>query len=80
MKLYSKIVLAMAACLFLSAFAAFADTASQPPAVGGKLPEIILPAPRDIALRQYLGIGGKETFTIPEIEAEVVLIEIFSMY
>ena len=80
MKLYSKIVLGLAAYLFLSALAGFADTASQPPAAGGKLPEIILPAPQDIELRQYLGIGGKETFTIPEIEAEVVLIEIFSMY
>jgi hypothetical protein len=80
MKLYSKIGLGMLACLFLSAFAGFADTAFQPPAAGGTLPEIILPAPQDIALRQYLGIGGKETFTIPEIQAKVVLIEIFSMY
>lgn len=80
MKLYSKIMLGMAVCLFLSVFDAFADTASQPPAAGGKLPEIILAAPRDIELRQYLGIGAKESFTIPEIEAEVVLIEIFSMY
>jgi hypothetical protein len=31
-------------------------------------------------LRQYLGLVGKQTFAIPEIKAEVVLIEIFSMY
>jgi hypothetical protein len=80
MKLYSKIVSGMAAYLFLFVFAGLADTASQPPAAGGKLPEISLPAPQDIELRQYLGIGGKGTFSIPEIKAEVVLIEIFSMY
>ena len=78
MKLNARLVFGMAACLFL--FAGFAVAASQPPAVGGKLPEIILNVPADIELRQYLGVGGKETFTIPEIKAEVVLIEIFSMY
>jgi peroxiredoxin len=78
MKLYSKIVFSAAAYLFL--FTGAAAPASQPPAVGGKLPEINLTVPPDIELRQYLGVGGKETFTIPEIKAEVVIIEIFSMY
>ncbi|MEJ2168630.1 MAG: hypothetical protein P8X90_24215 [Desulfobacterales bacterium] len=78
MKLYSKIVYSAAAYLFL--FAGFAAPASQPPAVGGRLPEINLTVPLDIELRQYLGVAGKETFTIPEIKAEAVIIEIFSMY
>jgi hypothetical protein len=78
MKFYAKLVFGAAAYLFLSA--GIAGTASQPPAEGGKLPEIILTVPLDTELRQYLGVGGKETFTIPEIKAEVVLIEIFSMY
>lgn len=78
MKLFSKFVWGLAVCLYLSV--GFAGTSSQPPAVGGKLPEINLTAPPEIELRQYLGINGKETFTIPEIKAEVVLIEIFSMY
>ena len=30
--------------------------------------------------QQYLGITEKKSFAIPEIKAEVVLIEIFSMY
>ncbi|UCD82821.1 MAG: hypothetical protein JSW26_15720 [Desulfobacterales bacterium] len=78
MKFYSKFVFGVAAYLIFSA--GFAGAASQPPAVGGKLPEFVLAVPQDTELRQYLGIGGKETFTIPEIKAEVVLIEIFSMY
>ena len=52
----------------------------KPPAEGGILPEIILPVPEPLELQQYLGVAGKETFAIPEINAEVVIIEIFSMY
>jgi hypothetical protein len=62
------------------AFVADADNQIKPPAEGGTLPQIVLRVPGDSDLQQYLGIAGKETFTIPEINAEVVIIEIFSMY
>jgi hypothetical protein len=52
----------------------------KPLAEGGVLPEIILHVPEHLELQQYLGVAGKETFAIPEIKAEVVIIEIFSMY
>ena len=78
MKSYTKILLTAALAILLSAGPVAA--ASQPPAVGGKLPEITLAAPQDVELQLYLGINGKQTFTIPDIKAEVVLIEIFSMY
>jgi hypothetical protein len=52
----------------------------NPPAEGGVLPAIDLAVPQDAEYQKYLGIGGGETFTIPEIKADVVLIEIFSMY
>ena len=58
----------------------FAWAASQPPAVGGKLPEFTLPVPKSDAHQEYLGLAGKESFKISEISAEVVNIEIFSMY
>ena len=78
MKSYSKILLAAALIFLLSVGPAGA--ASQPPAVGGKLPEITLAVPENTELQLYLGVSGKQTFAIPEIKAEVVLIEIFSMY
>ena len=59
--------------------ASFSKADSQPPAVGGVLPEFDLSVPRSDEHRKYLGVGG-ETFTIPEIKAEVVIVEIFSMY
>jgi hypothetical protein len=55
-----------------------ADT--MPPAEGGVLPDIVLAVPPDSEFQEYLGLAGKKTFTIPEIKAEVVIIEIFSMY
>jgi thiol-disulfide isomerase/thioredoxin len=52
-----------------------------PPKEGGMLPEITLSVPEMPTHQNYLGITkNKKTFRIPEIKAEVVLIEIFSMY
>jgi hypothetical protein len=60
--------------------AGFSKADSQPPQVGGLLPEFTLSAPRSGEHQQYLGIEGKDSFTIPEIKADIVIIEIFSMY
>ena len=58
----------------------FTGAEVNPPAEGGVLPAIVLREPDTPELQQYLGVSGKKNFIIPEIEAEVVLIEIFSMY
>ena len=71
-------LLALIFCSF--AIVGVAGAEIKPPAQGGTLPEIVFRVPGDSDLQQYLGIAGKETFTIPEIKAEVVIIEIFSMY
>jgi peroxiredoxin len=54
--------------------------ATPPPAAGGNLPDFSLAVPETGAHRAYLGIEDGETFRIPEIDAEIVIIEIFSMY
>jgi hypothetical protein len=64
--------------LLVSAGFSWAD--SQPPAVGGVLPEFTLPVPKSDEHQKYLGLAGKESFKISEIGADVVIIEIFSMY
>ena len=78
MKLYSKILLAATISFFMGGGSVGA--ASQPPAVGGQLPEITLAVPQNLELQSYLGVSGKQSFAIPEIKGEVILIEIFSMY
>ncbi|MFZ0613643.1 MAG: hypothetical protein WAM73_15495 [Desulfobacterales bacterium] len=57
-----------------------AFAANQPPPEGGVLPPFELPVPASPDQREYLGLDRKSVFTIPEIKAEVVIIEIFSMY
>ena len=64
--------------LLVSAGFAWADT--KPPAVGGQLPEFTLPLPKSDEHQKYLGLAGKESFKISDISADVVIIEIFSMY
>jgi thiol-disulfide isomerase/thioredoxin len=54
--------------------------ANLPPARGGVLPGISLPVPNDPDEKSYLGVSGSGFFRIPQIKAEVVIIEIFSMY
>jgi hypothetical protein len=78
MRFILKLIFALILCLL--AVVVFAVAEIKPPAEGGILPEIVLSAPEKSELQQYLGVTGKKTFTIPEIKAEVVLIEIFSMY
>jgi thiol-disulfide isomerase/thioredoxin len=51
---------------------------AQPP-VGGVLPDFKLSMP-GFADKRYLGISGFGSFGIPEINAKLVIIEIFSMY
>ena len=72
-----KILAVFGAIFLLTAGVSMAD--SKPPAVGGVLPEFDLSVPRSDEHQKYLGVAGK-TFTIPQIKAEVVIIEIFSMY
>jgi len=47
---------------------------------GGQLPSIVLPIPKSTDEKAYLGLSGSGTFKIPQIKADVVIIEIFSMY
>ena len=58
----------------------FSSAGAQPPPVGGVLPDFSLAVPKDDDHQSYLGVVGKQTFSIPEIKANVVIIQIFSMY
>lgn len=71
-------VIAAIVCWLFSASPSMAELA--PPAVGDEFPEISLAVPENPEHRTYLGLTGKDNFTIPQIHAEVLIIEIFSMY
>ena len=54
--------------------------ANLPPVKGAALPPITLPVPEDPDEKEYLGLSGSSSFSIPQIKAKVVIIEIFSLY
>lgn len=68
----------IAICFLLFASPSLATDSA--PEKGGVLPMIKLPVPQSPDARSYLGLSGEGFFTIPQIKAEVVIVEIFSMY
>jgi thiol-disulfide isomerase/thioredoxin len=68
--------------LFLFVIAAALPSSGQgaTPQEGGTLPRISLPVPQDQGYKQYLGLKGEGTFLVPQIKANVVIVQIFSMY
>ena len=69
---------AFAICLLVATHAGLAFT--NAPAIGESLPPFKLPIPEDARAQSYLGLSGIGQFTIAQIEAKVVIIQIFSMY
>ena len=54
--------------------------ATNPVAEGSELPTIDLVVPQDTAARGYLGLPAGGKFTIPQIKAQVVIIQVLSRY
>ncbi|MDH5202493.1 MAG: redoxin domain-containing protein [Nitrospirota bacterium] len=76
-----KTIISITVIIFLfSGFVAVALAANEPPKEGGMLPDIKLQMPKSPEGKNYLGLKGDGSFTIPQIKANVVIIEIYSMY
>jgi peroxiredoxin len=73
-----RMIWTILACLLI--LPAFLAAEVAPPAEGGKLPDIRLAIPANLGYQAYLGIKGEGPFSIPQIKASVVIVEIFSMY
>ncbi len=50
------------------------------PSEGDVLPEITLSVPQNTNEKDYLGIKEKDAFKVSQIKAQVVILEVFSMY
>lgn len=77
-----KKILVSCVCIFAFLLVAThpALTASKPPATGETLPSFKLAVPDNDQARSYLGLSGSGQVTVPQIDAQVVIIEIFNMY
>ena len=62
------------------AFIPLKALATRAPQQGDVFPAINLTIPKDPEHRGYLGLKGEGEFKVPQIKAEAVIIEIFSMY
>ena len=76
-----KIPMTLATIVIFFAFLhSLAFGSNAPPVKGDVLPEIKIQAPQNAPEREYLGLERDGTFTIPQIKATIVIVEIFSMY
>jgi hypothetical protein len=76
----SLLYVALIALMMVSIEGSRLWAATEPPPEGGVLPQFELPVPADAQARTYLGLPGSGKFTVPQIKARLVIIEIFSMY
>lgn len=76
MKKMRVIWLGVFAFLFLVQTNVFA--VEKPLKKGDKFPEFQLSTPKDPNEQAYLGIQGKDTFSVSDIQTNVVVIEIFN--
>ena len=73
--------LAILSCCWLMVQGCAVGAATKPPQAGELVPEVILPVPANEAWRRYLGINGKSgRFALEDIDADLLIVEIFSMY
>jgi len=68
----------LSAILFL--LHVFSLAASKPPVSGDAVATIKLPVPGNPDETKYLGLSTKNFFKIPQIKADIIVIEIFSLY
>ncbi|MCK9273867.1 MAG: redoxin domain-containing protein [Syntrophales bacterium] len=66
--------------IFLVFISGKINWAAQDLAAGDHIPPLTLSTPADESQRAYLGISHDKSFLLPDIKAEVLIIEIFSMY
>ena len=76
----NKITRRLLVLFFLVMFTCTASAVTKPPSEGDLLPDIVLTVPQILDQQKYLGLSSETTFTIPQIKASVVIVEIFSMY
>ena len=66
--------------LSIMAFVQTISAADRTPATGEPFPDITLSMPEKSIQKEYLGLKGNGSFRPSQIKAELLIIEIFSMY
>ena len=75
-----KVIFLLTFVLFFAFFGMNMLGAESAPPKSSPFPDITFSAPEKVSEKEYLGLSGKDSFKISEIKADVVIVEIFSMY
>ena len=70
------LIMVVSVMVFVQAVSA----AGRTPSTGEQFPDITLTAPEKSVQKEYLGLKGSGSFRLSQINAELLIIEIFSMY
>ena len=76
MKRFVQFVVMVAVAVISSLY----TSAAQPPATGDLLPEMKIAVPAEREHRTYLGLSSGDFFEVPQVNADVVILEVMSMY
>jgi peroxiredoxin len=75
-----KVLCGLIMVLSVMVFVQVISAAGRTPSAGEPFPDIALAAPDTSPQREYLGLDGKGSFRLSQIRADLLIIEIFSMY
>jgi thiol-disulfide isomerase/thioredoxin len=75
-----KVILLLTFVLFSAFFGMTLLGAESAAPKGNPFPDITFSAPEKTSEKEYLGLSAKDSFKLSEIKADVVIVEIFSMY
>jgi len=78
MKIKASVLIVLLAALWMTVSAGAAEV--KPPQVGQGFPDVELSKPVIAGELKYLGLSSSGSFRINQIKADVVIVEIFSMY
>jgi peroxiredoxin len=70
----------LAGLLSIIFFIQAVQAGNRTPAQGEAFPDITLVMPDKTSDRDYLGLKGKNTFKLSQVKADVLILEVFSMY
>lgn len=74
-----SLLLVVTVCL-LAGLSGMASSAAPQFIKGGSLPDFTLPAPQNSSERNYLGLSGSGPFRVSDIKADIVVVQVYSMY
>lgn len=76
----SRIIISLLCVLVAGSYSFAGVTPATTPGKGESFPPVVLPVPENRSDLAYLGVSGQGKLTVANIKADILIIEIYSMY